>query len=701
MLKTILNNRYQIIKKLGQGGFGTTYLVTNLQASEETVQVSPFSEATILSSSLCTIKQLNPAHADIETAKKLFKREANILLRLGELSGVPKFIDYFEENNQHYIVEEYIKGKSLDDLLEQKWHSQQIIIFLWDTLSILQKLHQKNIIHRDIKPSNLIQREKDSKYIIIDFGAVKELKQSQLGIQGTRIISIGYAPPEQQRGTPQLNSDIYALGMTAILLLAKIHPKDVIKNKNDDIVWPTNANLNAPKFLTDILNKMVKKKHQERYQSVEEILKAIQGGKEEQKPEEFPPENEVITQEEQNTSNKKPSIIDYLIRPWYIPLLLATIVLIGSEIIHPWIRPIFYLYQGNSLLDKNKANASLSKFQKVIALQRKSAAAWKGRGDALFTLRRYPGALEAYQKAISLEPNNLKALINKGKILYQQGESAKAIKAHQQAIEIDENNADAWSGKGLVHISLQQYEQALKSFDKAQKIKPDEPTIWLQKGIVLKYLEHPDQAQKFYQEALAVYDEKLEKERKNPLLWTDRGFVLLQLNRPQDAFVSYDKALLFDENFYEALLGKANVLNIFQKYEQALEVLDRATEIRPNDYQVWFNRGNLLAHALQRPEPALASFERATQAKADFYPAWLGKGLTLIALKRYEDALQALDTAKNINSQDPFVWLNRGIALEKTGQLTAALESYQKAAIDLQYQPANEYIDKLQQSDAP
>ncbi len=82
------------------------------------------------------------------------------MLRLQEVHQVPKFIEYFVENNCNYLVEEYIEGSSLEDLLTHQWNIENIIIFLWDILSILQLLHHKNIVHRDIKPSNLIQRKK-------------------------------------------------------------------------------------------------------------------------------------------------------------------------------------------------------------------------------------------------------------------------------------------------------------------------------------------------------------------------------------------------------------------------------------------------------------------------------------------------------------------------------------------------------------
>ena len=688
----LLNNRYQIIKKLGRGGFGTTYLAQDIQ----------------LSNSLCAVKQLNPNHADITTAKKLFKREADTLYCLKEIHQVPNFIDYFEENSHSYIVEEYIQGQPLDKLLGKKWGSQKVIIFLWEILSILQLLHKKNIIHRDIKPSNLIQREQDSKIVLIDFGAVKKLEDQQLRHQNnqflnreceTRIYNPGYAPPEQIEGRPVLNSDLYGLGITAIQLLTGQDPRALMRDDNDNIIW--SQEFSNYQYLTDILDKMVKTDFQSRYQSVEEVLRAIKDSAE---------PTRLLDSVEPTRLIPYPQILNTIIKTiaqskkelkqkWYVPLVLVSIVIVGSEFIYPWMRPWYYLYQGNHLLDTNQAEASLREFQKVIDLQRDRAKAWKGRGDALFTLRRYSGAQEAYEKAIALQPNNPKALNNLGKVLYKQGEFQQALDAHKQALEIDADNVEALSGRGLAYLGLRQYEKALDSFEQAQKIKPDEPTVWLQKGIALKSLGRSEAAQKFYQEALHVFNEIIAKRKDDPLLWTDRGFVLQQLNRPLDAFDSYAQALLLNENFYEALLGKAHILSSYkasgiEDHQEALFFYNRAAEIRPQDYHVWFNRGNLLGHFLNNHQEAFASFERATQLKPDFYPAWLGKGLALTSLKRYQEALKALDTAKELNSQDPFVWVNRGLVLEKMNEYEAALKSYERA-IDLKLTSATKYRDIL------
>ena len=678
MLQTVLNNRYQIIKKLGQGGFGTTYL----------------GKDNLTNDSWCAIKQLNSERADLEIAQKLFKREADTLLQLQEVHQVPRFIDYFEESNSNYIVEEYIEGSSVDDLISHHWNVANIAIFLWDILSILQILHSKNIVHRDIKPSNLIQRKKDNKFTIIDFGAVKEIAPNSDRLPETCIYHQGYAPLEQMQGMPRLNSDIHALGMTAIQLLTKISPEAIVRDEGDRAISPDSEL--APVWLIEILNKMVRTDFKQRYQSVEEVLKDL-GQRNRLEPAANITANANSSGLSETQLDYHQANINYVTKYWYVPLLAILILLLASEAINPWLRTRYYLNQGNSLLDDNQAQASLDKFQQAIDLKRNHGAAWKGRGDALFTLGRYSGALEAYNKALSFEPNNIKAVNNKGKILYQKGKMQQSIATYQRAIEIDSENPEAWSGKGLAYMSLQQPEQALKAFEQAQRIKPDEPNFWLQKGLILRVLQRPQEATEFYQEALAIYDETSDLHQNDPSFWTDRGFVLLQLNRLEDAFKSYERALTINGNFYEALLGKANAYNSVKDYERALVILDRAKEVRPHDYQVWYNRGNLLLQALNKPQAALTSFEQATKLKADFYSAWLGQGLALNSLQKYDEARSALSTAKELNPQDPYMWMNLGIAQEALGETDAALESYQTAAIKLKFAPANEYLEQLKQ----
>ncbi len=193
-----------------------------------------------------------------------------------------------------------------------------MVIFLWDILSILQLLHNQNIVHRDIKPSNLIQRKKDRKIIIIDFGAVKEIDPNQEQKPGTRVISDGYAPPEQTQGIPKLNSDIYALGMTAIQLLTKEPPGEVIRDEDDRVISPESRL--APLWLVDILNKMVRTDFKKRYQSVEEVLKDL-GQRNIQQQSTITADSFRISENNLNNLQKTVNLAlrNYLKKLWYIP----------------------------------------------------------------------------------------------------------------------------------------------------------------------------------------------------------------------------------------------------------------------------------------------------------------------------------------------------------------------------------------------
>jgi eukaryotic-like serine/threonine-protein kinase len=203
MLKTILRKRYKIIERLGTGGFGETYKAEDLERFN----------------SLCVVKKLKlqlhqPAFLNV--ARRLFDREAEMLLRLGEKHDqIPQLFAYFEEKQEFYLVQEYVEGKTLAQIIERGkiLSESEVINLLKDVLQILDYIHSKNVIHRDIKPANLIRRTIDNKIVLIDFGAVKEtLADPNTVIIGTP----GYMAPEQSQGTPQFCSDIYALGIIGI-----------------------------------------------------------------------------------------------------------------------------------------------------------------------------------------------------------------------------------------------------------------------------------------------------------------------------------------------------------------------------------------------------------------------------------------------------------------------------------------------------
>ncbi|MUG92405.1 tetratricopeptide repeat protein [Scytonema sp. UIC 10036] len=675
--KGLIVGRYQLVKEIARGGFGVTYLAQDI----------------VSSNSPCVVKKLNPQNADIETAKILFQREAQTLNFLQRNQQIPKFLNYFEEGQNYYLVQEYIQGQSLDKLLERRWEKQKVINFLQEMLFILNSLHKINIIHRDIKPSNVIRRDEDKKFILIDFGSVKQLEQQDLSLKSgqqlvthTMIGTPGYAPTEQMDGRPSFNSDIYGLGMTAIHLLTGIHPRDLKRDEQDNVKFP--KGVEPDDKLSKILTKMVHFSTERRYQTVDEVIEnlseiTVQANGVVKNWTPNLPETKINVTPVSITQNDRtllPSQIWF--KPWYtaIGLLAISLFVIFIEfLIHPFIRPFYYLYQGNRLLDLRQPEAASEEFENIIAIAPNSFEAWKGRGDSLFSLGRYPGALSAYEKALFYKPNDLKTLNSKGRALYKLQKYQETLETYEKVLKLDPNNAEGWSGKGIAYMSLRQYKEATNAFQKLRQIRPDIPNIWYEIGLAVEPFQGAQTAKEYFKEALWLYNNFIKKHPDALIELSDRGNVLQKLNMLPEALDSYEKALKIDRNFYEALFGKGNILFRMGKYEESLLAFNQASQIRPQDDQIWYARGILLARHFQKHEEALKSFGQAIQLRSDFYPTWQEKGLVLYDLERYEEALASFNKAKELAPDNPYVWANLWSALEKLGKIQEAQQAKDKA----------------------
>jgi serine/threonine-protein kinase len=261
-----LGGRYQIIKHLGGGGFGQTYL-----AEDTHLPGNP----------LCVVKHLKPKLSDAlvwETAHRLFETEAQVLYKLNEHSQIPRLLAHFEEHQEFYLVQEFIAGENLSKELAPsiQFSESRVIALLQDVLQVLVYIHQHHLIHRDLKPSNLIRRKRDSRIVVIDFGAVKQLSAQVIQTQGhtTRTIAIGspgYMPSEQMAGKPRFCSDLYAIGMIGIQALTGMHPKELPEDaKTSELIWRDRTQVSLE--FADLLDKMIRYDFRQRYQSALEVL---------------------------------------------------------------------------------------------------------------------------------------------------------------------------------------------------------------------------------------------------------------------------------------------------------------------------------------------------------------------------------------------------------------------------------------------
>ncbi|AUT03829.1 serine/threonine protein kinase [Nostoc sp. CENA543] len=259
-----LVGRYEIIKLLGGGGFAVTYLARdNFQPSKP----------------LCVVKQLRPNQTQSRVIE-FFEKEAAILERLGKHPYIPQLLAHFNQDQNLYIVQEFIEGQDLSrEIVPGKRLSESYVTkLLQDALEILSFVHQQGVIHRDIKPQNLMRRQ-DGKIILIDFGAVKELGTLMINSQGEVNSSVvigtpGYMSYEQYRGKPCFGSDIYALGVMAIQALTGVLPAELPEDsQTGEIIWQNQVQVSD--HLAEVLTKMVRHHFSMRYPNATETLQAL------------------------------------------------------------------------------------------------------------------------------------------------------------------------------------------------------------------------------------------------------------------------------------------------------------------------------------------------------------------------------------------------------------------------------------------
>ncbi len=266
----LLSRRYKIDRILGSGGFSLTYLAEDTQRP---------------GNPLCVVKHLVPARSDarfLQTARRLFKSEAEILEKLGKHDQIPQLLAAFEEKAEFYLVEEYVEGHPLSDELRsgQRLTEPQVISLLKAVLEVLTYLHERHVIHRDLKPSNIIRRDQDQQLVLIDFGAVKQMQPQDFDHNNAEegftvaIGTRGYAPAEQLAGYPGLTSDVYALGMIAIQALTGTLPYQLQQNPETGTVQWRHLTEVSDRLAT-ILDKMVRYYFNERYQSATEVLRDL------------------------------------------------------------------------------------------------------------------------------------------------------------------------------------------------------------------------------------------------------------------------------------------------------------------------------------------------------------------------------------------------------------------------------------------
>jgi tetratricopeptide (TPR) repeat protein/tRNA A-37 threonylcarbamoyl transferase component Bud32 len=680
---SVLRGRYRILHPLGEGGFGVTY-----KAVDQDTFDSP-----------CVVKRLRPLSTDpytLATARKLFEREAKVLNRLNHFDQVPRLLAHFEQDQDFYLVQEFVAGHDLSqELIPGKPLSEaEVLKLLWDILEILRHVHAHQIVHRDIKPANLMRRDADGRLVLIDFGAVKEVGrlvshapgQTQLA---TVIGSVGYMAPEQLNGKPQPCSDLYSVGVLAIQALTGRPPHKIRDDpRTGQLLWRDLVQVSEE--LAEILDRLICPHWQERFQSAAEVLEALRP----LLP--FPQEatlgdvsvDQVLVtrllargQEKARQGDFQGAIADCTLAIQLDPQ--------NSRA---------YSQRGSARYKSGDLAGAIADYTQVIQLAG-DARAYFNRGIARYRLEDYEGAVADYTQALGLNPQWAVAYYNRGNAYRQLNQQQQAIEDYSRAIELNPEDVRAYFNRGVVRGHLGDAQGAAADFSEVIKRDPQDGEAYFNRGVARVQLSD-------LQGAVEDYTQALQLDPRHGKAYYHRGLARQALGDPQGAVEDFSQALSLRSAEATELpeaeaaaqadlyLQRAMAYLSSNTLEPALADCEQALRLDPNLSRAYLCRG-LARQGLGDPGGALADFNRALELDPQMAKAYLNRGIAHLDLGNIEAALSDLNQAIALDPQDASAYSSRGRIHWLLGDPLAALQDY-TAALERDPQNPQLYLNRGQ-----
>jgi tetratricopeptide (TPR) repeat protein len=688
MTNRVLAGRYQLIRQLGAGGFGQTFL-----AADQHLPGHP----------LCVVKQLQPKvrHARaLKAAKRLFESEAQVLHTLGSHDQIPRLMAHFHERDEFYLVQEFIPGTVLSQELKQRQRlsEPETLDLLLEILTILKFVHRHQVIHRDIKPANLIRRQSDGKMILIDFGAVKQVTVQPSSQRATTCLTVaigssGYAPPEQLAGKAYFASDLYAAGIICIQALTGLLPHQFrIDADSHEICWHDDTTVNPA--LGQILDRMVCYDFRQRYCDVLDVLTDL-------------------------------ASINRHVQATRVP----------PDLSLSWIE------RGDILFQQKHYQQALAAYDEAVQVNPLSALAWLKRGMVLESFHKYTAALTCYDLVIQLVPEHLTAWAKRGFILEQLKRPQDALASYRKLAQLQPQEGWVWYDQGKVLEQLEQPEAALHAYQRALELKPNfqlaierRKHLLSQRHDLKKLLQY-----QYYDEALAVADQLLKAQPDNGEAWLGQGIALARQGKHEAALMALDLAVELQPNHRTARLEREQVLahlnqrqsalqctasslppsspasdpigslpcgftsswktNVLQKLKQhgtTIAAYNQSIQLNPQDPEVQHWRGNLLL-ALGRYEEAVGAYNQALQTCPTQPRLWCCLAAALAKLRRYREVVSCFDRVIQLQPQSHTHWYWRARALSELQRFSEALISLETALhLKPDFQPALKEYQRLQ-----
>ena len=477
--------RYKIERSVAAGGMGAVYKAIDVRFSRP-----------------CAVKEMLDDfqnETDRGQALEWFRREATLLLDLNH-PCIPRVRDFFMEDDRHYLVMDFIEGRTLGEVLEKEGNvagvngargvsEARARSWAQQVCSVLSYLHRQSppIIFRDLKPSNIMVTDKDE-VKLIDFGIARTFQQSSRS--STIIMTIGYAPPEQLHGSPEPRSDLYALGATLHRVLTH---HDAANNKPTIFDFPPVRVLRpdvSPAF-EQVIARALARELASRWQSAAEMERAVINlPSPSAQPSSFAP-TALASGPERLTPNQPVSgpapastggfngpaggwlrqAQDHLnggrIEPAFMVLQQAFPLEPNNPILHKLYGQVFARRQ------PPQPDKAIEAYNRSLQFNSNDPETHRLVGDVQLYVRRMPAlAVLPYTEALRRNPHDFEAHRGLAKSYEETGQLDPALREYQEAATLDARRPDIHFAIGQLAMRLNQFPLAERAFVQVLTINP-------------------------------------------------------------------------------------------------------------------------------------------------------------------------------------------------------------------------------------
>ncbi|MBE9223619.1 tetratricopeptide repeat protein [Cyanobacterium stanieri LEGE 03274] len=673
--KLLIKNRYRAIRIIGEGGFGRTFY-----GIDESQAVN----------SQCVIKQSLPqaqGTTNRKKAKALFTQEAKQLEKLGANEQIPKFFDYFSQDNRQYLLQEFIDGDNLAQelALEGVFKEKKIRKLLLNILPVLKFLHENQVIHRDIKPENIIRRRRDNQLFLVDFGASKVLQNQDVGVTGTIIGSAQYCAPEQSFGKANYYSDLYSLGVTCLYLATGVEPFYLFDTSEGQWVWRDYLVDNPiGEDLGRVLDKLVVGASNKRFQTVDEVLEAL-GVRE-----------SLLCEEDKSSANSFYERGNHYLEVQNYKNALdcfENVIRIDSGFVLAYQRRDFASMQLAKINRKNNLSLRVKKMLQVSPFIVSGAI-------ALYALLPTSGGVVDYVNpediesveisSPDLQPSQYYELGNRA---YSQGRYDVAIIHYSSALRQDPAYVDAYNNRGISYSALEEYDKAIADYERIMELDPSYMRAYYNRGNAYKAIGEEDKA-------IVDYLKAIELDPTYTNAYYNLGNTYRELGEQERAIALYDQVIAIDPDYINAHYNRSIANYALNNYQESIKDNTEVLRIDDTHTGALLNRGN--SHfALNNYPQAMADYNKALEIDPDYQIAYYNRANVHRVLGHYQRAIVDYQKSIQLNPQHLDSYNNMALSYEQMGDIDQAIKEYQRAIdLDPNYQLAIDNLNRLQ-SDNP